>query len=179
MKPEITRVGEKVKAFRKDYPPDRAAILTSFIEDEVGGVPRVVGHCEVIIDGTVVAVADGTRALRAPKPGAQGHQDTRDPDRAMTQAVGRALGLLGYADGESLEGDTDEPDESGVTHTPRRNPAGGFPAAEAKKRLLHALNGDKAAAIEAWGDRGHNSIEHSELDFLIASALEKHGEPFE
>jgi hypothetical protein len=51
--------------------------------------------------GRVLARAFGTRALRAPIPGAQGAKDTRDPDRAMTQALGRALGLMGYADRES------------------------------------------------------------------------------
>jgi hypothetical protein len=30
----------------------------------------------------------------------------------MTQALGRVLGLMGYADAHGIEGDTDEPDES-------------------------------------------------------------------
>lgn len=168
---DITRVGEKVAAFRRDYPPERAAILTSFTEDAVGDTPRVVGCCEVVIDGTTVAVAYGTRALRAPKPGAQGHMDTRDPDRAMTQATGRALGLLGYADPGTIEGDTDEPDESGVTHSPK-----GIPAAAAKRRLVDAVGKD--LAIEAWGDRGSSPIDPSELDLLLAAAVEKSEAPF-
>lgn len=123
---DITRVASKVRAFREAHPIDEYAIVTDFTEDVVGDTARVVGHCRIIkLDtGQVVAESYGTRALRAPLPGKQGHQDTRDPDRAMTQATGRALGLCGFADGESLEGDTDEDDETGVTHAPasRRGP---------------------------------------------------------
>lgn len=123
---DITRVAAKVRAFRADHPIDEYAIVTDFTEDAVGDTARVIGHCRVIkLDGgQVVAEAFGTRALRAPVPNAQGHLDTRDPDRAMTQATGRALGLCGYADGESLEGDTDEDDQSGVSRAaaPRTGP---------------------------------------------------------
>jgi hypothetical protein len=128
MADDITKVAEKVKAFRKDYSPEQAAILTSFTEDVVGDTPRVIGHCRIVLahserpEGWLMAEAFGTRALRAPKPGTTGMNDTRDPDRAMTQATGRALGLLGYGDGESLEGDTDEPDESGVQHAAQATP---------------------------------------------------------
>ena len=97
---DIVRVAEKLSAFREAYPPTEYAIRQDFAEDVVGSTSRVTGHCRIIaIDtGAVLAEAYGTRALREPVPGAQGHRDTRDPDRAMTQALGRALGLLGYAD---------------------------------------------------------------------------------
>jgi hypothetical protein len=114
---EIVRVSEKLTAFREHYPPREYAILQSFDEDVVGATSRVVGHCRIVdvASGAVLAEAHGTRALREPVPGAQGHRDTRDPDRAMTQALGRVLGLMGYADATGVEGDTDEPDETGVT----------------------------------------------------------------
>jgi hypothetical protein len=114
---DIVRVSEKLAAFRADYPPTEYGLLQSFTEDHVGDVARVVGCCEVteIATGRVLARAYGTRALRSPIPNAQGAKDTRDPDRAMTQALGRCLGLMGYADGSSIEGDTDEPDQTGVT----------------------------------------------------------------
>ena len=113
---DIVRVSEKLKAFRRDFPPREYAILQSFDEDIVGSTSRVTGHCRIvdIATGAVLAEAHGTRALREPVAGAQGHRDTRDPDRAMTQALGRVLGLLGYADGDGIEGDTDEPDDTGV-----------------------------------------------------------------
>lgn len=114
MSSDIVRVAAKVRAFRADHPITEMGIWTDFTEDEVDGTPRVIGRCRIVHLATMkcVALAYGTRALRAPLPGKQGHQDTRDPDRAMTQATGRALGLLGYAAGDSLEGDTDEPDET-------------------------------------------------------------------
>ena len=37
----------------------------------------------------------------------------------------------------------------------------------AKQRLLDALDGDKDAAIAAWGDRGSGNIRTSELEELI------------
>ena len=114
---DIVRVADKLAAFRSDYPAAEYGLLQSFAEDQVGDVARVVGCCEVVEIAThrILARAYGTRALRAPIPGAQGARDTRDPDRAMTQALGRALGLMGYADGSGIEGDTDEPDQTGVT----------------------------------------------------------------
>jgi len=116
---EIVRVADKLRAFRADFPACDYALIQSFTEDEVGGVARVIGWCNVVDlqTGKVLAQAQGTRALRPPIPGAQGAKDTRDPDRAMTQALGRALGLMGYADASGIEGDTDEPDTSGVTTT--------------------------------------------------------------
>ena len=112
--PDIVRVADKLKAFREDFPPTQYGLIQSFNEDEVDGVPRVIGWCNVVdlSTGKVIAQAQGTRALRPPIPGAQGAKDTRDPDRAMTQALGRVLGLMGYADAHGIEGDTDEPDES-------------------------------------------------------------------
>ena len=114
---DITRVSEKLAAFRSDYPAAEYGLLQSFTEDHVGDVARVVGCCEIteITTGRVLARAYGTRALRAPIPNAQGAKDTRDPDRAMTQALGRVLGLMGYADPKSIEGDTDEPDQTNMT----------------------------------------------------------------
>ena len=126
---DIVRVSEKLAAFRSDYPAKEYGLHQSFTEDHVGDTARVVGCCEVVEleTGRVLARAFGTRALRAPVPGAQGAKDTRDPDRAMTQALGRALGLIGYADGSGIEGDTDEPDQTGVTvaappRPPRKRP---------------------------------------------------------
>ncbi len=113
----------------------------------MGGVARVVGWCNVVdlATGKVIAQAQGTRALRPPIPGAQGAKDTRDPDRAMTQALGRVLGLMGYADAHGIEGDTDEPDTSGVTTAakpkPKPKPAKApppppvSPVAEARRHL--------------------------------------------
>ena len=115
---DITRVSEKLAAFRSDFPPCDYALMQSFTEDDVDGVARVVGCTQVIEveTGRVLAQAYGTRALRQPVPGAQGAKDTRDPDRAMTQSLGRVLGLMGYADPKSIEGDTDEPDPVSYTH---------------------------------------------------------------
>jgi len=111
---DIVRVADKLKAFREDFPAVEYGLIQSFQEDDVGGVARVTGWCLVtdLATGAVLAQAQGTRALRPPVPGAQGAKDTRDPDRAMTQALGRVLGLMGYADAHGIEGDTDEPDES-------------------------------------------------------------------
>jgi hypothetical protein len=144
---KIVRVQDKLKAFREDFPAKEYGLIQSFTEGEVGGVARVVGWCNVVdlATGKVIAQAQGTRALRPPIPGAQGAKDTRDPDRAMTQALGRALGLMGYADAHGIEGDTDEPDTSGVTTAakpkPKPKPAKApppppvSPVAEARRHL--------------------------------------------
>lgn len=137
---DIIRVAEKLKAFRSDFPPIDYGLIQSFTEDQVGDVARVVGTCKIVDlhTGAVLAEAHGTRALRPPVPGAQGARDTRDPDRAMTQALGRVLGLLGYADAESIEGDTDLPDDT-VPAAPKPPPAprrrGENPATRAKAVL--------------------------------------------
>ena len=122
--PDIVRVADKLKAFREDFPATQYGLIQSFNEDEVGGVARVIGWCNVVdlSTGKVIAQAQGTRALRPPIPGAQGAKDTRDPDRAMTQALGRALSLMGYADASGIEGMTDEPDTSGVTTAAKPKP---------------------------------------------------------
>jgi len=113
---DIVRVSEKLNAFRSLYEPTEYAIKQWSTEDVVGSTSRVTGHCQIIdvATGVVLSEASGTRALREPIPGAQGHKDTRDPERAMTQALGRALGLFGFADANGIEGDTDEPDDTGV-----------------------------------------------------------------
>ena len=131
---DITRVSEKLAAFLCDFPAGKFALMQSFTEDEVDGVSRVVGCTQVVEveTGRVLAQAYGTRALRAPVPGAQGAKDTRDPDRAMTQSLGRVLGLMGYADPKSIEGDTDEPDQTNVTAAVPRPPS---PVAVAKLHL--------------------------------------------
>ena len=130
--PDIVRVADKLKAFREDFPATQYGLIQSFNEDEVGGVARVIGWCNVVdlSTGKVIAQAQGTRALRPPIPGAQGAKDTRDPDRAMTQALGRALSLMGYADASGIEGMTDEPDTSGVTTAAKPKPK---PKPKAKK----------------------------------------------
>jgi hypothetical protein len=132
----ITRVSEKLEAFRRDFPPRDYAIIQDFDEDIVGSTARVVGHCRIVdvATGVVLAEAHGTRALREPVAGAQGHRDTRDPDRAMTQALGRVLGLMGYADAAGIEGDTDEPDETGVDEA-AAPPAPPNPATLAREKL--------------------------------------------
>ncbi len=143
---DIIRVADKLKAFRQDFPAVDYGLIQSFTEDHVGDVARVTGSCRVVDlhTGAVLAEAHGTRALRPPVPGAQGSKDTRDPDRAMTQALGRVLGLLGYADAESIEGDTDLPDHTApAAAAPPRPPApprprGENPATQAKK----VLNGE-------------------------------------
>ena len=121
---DIVRVADKLKAFREDFPATQYGLIQSFNEDTVGDVARVIGWCNVVdlSTGKVIAQAQGTRALRPPIPGAQGAKDTRDPDRAMTQALGRALSLMGYADAHGIEGDTDEPDTSGVTTAAKPKP---------------------------------------------------------
>lgn len=143
---EIIRVADKLKAFRHDYPAVDYGLIQSFTEDHVGDVARVVGTCQVIDleSGRVVAEAHGTRALRPPVPGAQGARDTRDPDRAMTQALGRVLGLMGYADATSIEGDTDEPDETGVTEPARKPRLEAVPAPPPAKEFANPAAHAKA-----------------------------------
>lgn len=147
---DIVRVASKVRAFRADYPPTVAGIRTWFTEDVVGETSRVIGHCRItdLATDKIMAEAHGTRALREPIPNTQGHRDTRDPDRAMTQATGRALGLLGYADGESLEGDTDEPDSTGVIVAARPP----MKIGQAKTYLKDTVGKEKAAAV--WEAQG-------------------------
>lgn len=97
-------VPSKVRAFRKDFPPDKGIIATSFEVKDIGGVPAVVGKAivGVLTDGdkvpTLLSEAYATRGLRPPVPGAAGMKDTRDAERAMTGAVGRALFLMGYGE---------------------------------------------------------------------------------
>ena len=159
--PEIVRVQDKLKAFREDFPAKEYGLIQSFAEGEVGGVPRVVGWCNVVdlATGQVIAQAQGTRALRPPIPGAQGAKDTRDPDRAMTQALGRVLGLMGYADAHGIEGDTDEPDTSGVTTAAkpkqakapppnRPPPPPANPVAEARRHLAGEVVDDDTLDLD-------------------------------
>ena len=158
---DIVRVADKLKAFREDFPAKEYGLIQSFTEGEVGGVARVVGWGNVVdlATGKVIAQAQGTRALRPPIPGAQGAKDTRDPDRAMTQALGRVLGLMGYADAHGIEGDTDEPDTSGVTTAakpkPKPKPAKApppppavSPVAEARRHLAGEAVADDTLALD-------------------------------
>jgi len=157
---DIVRVQDKLKAFREDFPATEYGLIQSFTEDEVGGVARVIGWCSVVdlSTGQTIAQAQGTRALRPPVPGAQGAKDTRDPDRAMTQALGRVLGLMGYADAHGIEGDTDEPDTSGVTTTakpkPKPKPAKApppppvSPVAEARRHLAGEVADDDTLDLD-------------------------------
>ena len=156
---DIVRVSEKLKAFREDFPATEYGLIQSFTEDDVGGVARVVGWCSVVdmSTGQTIAQAQGTRALRPPVPGAQGAKDTRDPDRAMTQALGRVLGLMGYADAHGIEGDTDEPDTSGVTATakpkqakapPPPPPPPANPVAEARRHLAGEVVDDDTLDLD-------------------------------
>jgi hypothetical protein len=174
---DIVRVASKVRAFRADFPPTVAGIVTWFTEDVVGDTSRVVGHCRItdLATGCVMAEAHGTRALREPIPNAQGHRDTRDPDRAMTQATGRALGLLGYADGESLEGDTDEPDSTGVTVAARPP----MKIGQAKTYLKDTIGKDKAVAVwEAMGLVNAMPWSIESLDAAVV-AFDAQAEPFD
>ena len=63
---DIVRVADKLKAFREDFPATQYGLIQSFNEDEVGGVARVIGWCNVVdlSTGKVIAQAQGTRALR-------------------------------------------------------------------------------------------------------------------
>jgi hypothetical protein len=157
--PGIVRVQDKLKAFREDFPATEYGLIQSFTEDDVGGVARVIGWCSVVdmSTGQTIAQAQGTRALRPPVPGAQGAKDTRDPDRAMTQALGRVLGLMGYADAHGIEGDTDEPDTSGVTATakpkqakapPPPPPPPANPVAEARRHLAGEIVDDDTLDLD-------------------------------
>lgn len=103
----------KVRALRKDHGPTDIAIRTDFEVTEIAGEPAVVGHAVVVLVATetVLAEAYSTRGLRALKPGVQGMKDTRDAERAMTGAVGRALFLMGYGErpDDSADYETEEP----------------------------------------------------------------------
>lgn len=155
---DIVRVADKLAAFRADFPAREYGIETWAVEDVCGQMPRVWGWCKItdLASGNVLAQACGTRALREPVPGAQGARDTRDPDRAQTQALGRALGLLGYASGQSIEGDTDEPDDTGVklavVPTEPDPPAPPPPPAAKKQAQDSIAEARKALAGEAEVD---------------------------
>tara|TARA_R100001143_G_scaffold22784_2_gene23846 strand:- start:342 stop:968 length:627 start_codon:yes stop_codon:yes gene_type:complete len=198
---DITRVSEKLAAFRCDYPAKEYGLMQSFTEDDVGGVARVVGCTQVVEveTGRVLAQAYGTRALRAPVPGAQGAKDTRDPDRAMTQSLGRVLGLMGYADPKSIEGDTDEPDQTNVTAAVPRPPspvavaklhlAGTPPVADpdlvstdALKETLNALApGTRGKLKAALAKAGHPTeipdmmrrVDYDRLDYVLPDLIQK------
>ena len=198
---DITRVSEKLAAFHCHFPAGKFALMQSFTEDEVGGVARVVGCTQVVEveTGRVLAQAYGTRALRAPVPGAQGAKDTRDPDRAMTQSLGRVLGLMGYADPKSIEGDTDEPDQTNVTAAVPRAPSppavaklhlAGTPPApdpdlvstDALKETLNALApGTRGKLKAALAKAGHPTeipdmmrrVDYDRLDYVLPDLIQK------
>ena len=198
---DITRVSEKLTAFLCDFPAGKFALMQSFTEDDVGGVARVVGCTQVVEveTGRVLAQAYGTRALRAPVPGAQGAKDTRDPDRAMTQSLGRVLGLMGYADPKSIEGDTDEPDQTNVTAAAPRPPSpaavaklhlAGTPPApdpdlvstDALKETLNALApGTRGKLKAALAKAGHPTeipdmmrrVDYDRLDYVLPDLIQK------
>ena len=198
---DITRVSEKLAAFLCHFPAGKFALMQSFSEDDVGGVARVVGCTQVIEveTGRVLAQAYGTRALRAPVPGAQGAKDTRDPDRAMTQSLGRVLGLMGYADPKSIEGDTDEPDQTNVTAAVPRPPSpaavaklhlAGTPPApdpdlvstDALKETLNALApGTRGKLKAALAKAGHPTeipdmmrrVDYDRLDYVLPDLIQK------
>jgi len=198
---DITRVSEKLAAFHCHFPAGKFALMQSFTEDDVGGVARVVGCTQVIEveTGRVLAQAYGTRALRAPVPGAQGAKDTRDPDRAMTQSLGRVLGLMGYSDPTSIEGDTEEPDQTGDTAAVPRPPspaavaklhlAGTPPAADpdlvstdALKETLNALApGTRGKLKAALAKAGHPTeipdmmrrVDYDRLDYVLPDLIQK------
>ena len=171
---DIVRVAEKLKAFRDAHPPTEYAILQDFTEDVVGSTSRVTGHCRIVaVDtGAVLAEAYGTRALREPIPGAQGHRDTRDQDRAMTQALGRALGLFGIADANGIEGDTDEADETGIQRAaPPPHPSN--PATLAREKL----RATPAQMMESAGLKGVlNDLDEPDRK-KVKAALEAAGLP--
>ena len=198
---DITRVSEKLAAFLCDFPAGKFALMQSFTEDDVGGVARVVGCTQVVEveTGRVLAQAYGTRALRAPVPGAQGAKDTRDPDRAMTQSLGRVLGLMGYSDPKSIEGDTDEPDQTNVTAAVPRAPSppavaklhlAGTPPApdpdlvstDALKETLNALApGTRGKLKAALAKAGHPTeipdmmrrVDYDRLDYVLPDLIQK------
>lgn len=164
MTPNVVNVADKVRAFWHDRTDERHlwSVLTSYEVRDLAGVESVVGCCEVFREGHLVARSYSSRALRAPKPGAQGMNDTRDVERVQTQAIGRAMGELGYASGSSLEGDTDEPDESGDHHGVVR-----VPRAKAKGELVAALQGDTNRAAEWWPFGDARFVSRDELDDLL------------
>jgi len=176
---DIVRVSEKLKAFRRDFPPREYAILQSFDEDIVGSTSRVTGHCRIvdIATGSVLAEAHGTRALREPVAGAQGHRDTRDPDRAMTQALGRVLGLLGYADADGIEGDTDEPDDTGVNRAAPPPPQPPHPSTNPATAARAKLRAAPEPTIDTAGLKGVlNDLDAADRK-KVRAALEAAGLP--
>jgi len=176
---DIVRVSEKLKAFRRDFPPREYAILQSFDEDIVGSTSRVTGHCRIvdIATGSVLAEAHGTRALREPVAGAQGHRDTRDPDRAMTQALGRVLGLLGYADADGIEGDTDEPDDTGVNRAASPPPQPPHPSTNPATAARAKLRAAPEPTIDTAGLKGVlNDLDAADRK-KVRAALEAAGLP--
>ena len=176
---DIVRVSEKLKAFRRDFPPREYAILQSFDEDIVGSTSRVTGHCRIvdIATGAVLAEAHGTRALREPVAGAQGHRDTRDPDRAMTQALGRVLGLLGYADADGIEGDTDEPDDTGVNRAAPPPPQPPHPSTNPATAARAKLRAAPEPTIDTAGLKGVlNDLDAADRK-KVRAALEAAGLP--
>lgn len=160
---DIVNVTQKVNAFWEDRQDERHlwSILTSWEASEIGGAPAALGRCLVLREGVVMAEAHSTRFLRAPKSGAQGMNDTRDAERVQTQACGRAMGLLGYASGASLEGDTDEPDP----HADDMQQM--VPKAKAKGELLAALHGDTSKAAELWPFGTARFVSRDDLDDLL------------
>ncbi len=109
-------VPAKVRAFRKEFPPDKASIRTDYALTQIAEAPAVVGHAVVMLlgpqgDDAILSEAFATRGLRPPVPGAQGMKDTRDAERAMTGAVGRALFLMGYGDKPDDSADYEPDDE--------------------------------------------------------------------
>ncbi len=176
---DIVRVAEKLKAFREAYPPTEYAIRQDFAEDVVGSTSRVTGHCRIIaIDtGAVLAEAYGTRALREPVPGAQGHRDTRDPDRAMTQALGRALGLLGYADANGIEGDTDEADETGISRAAAPPPQPPHPSTNPATAARAKLRSAPEPTIDTAGLKGVLNDLEADDQKKVRAALEAAGLP--
>ncbi len=175
---DIVRVAEKLKAFRSLYEPTEYAIKQWSTEDVVGSTSRVTGHCQIVAvaTGVVLSEASGTRALREPIPGAQGHKDTRDPERAMTQALGRALGLFGYADANGIEGDTDEADETGIERAappPHPPHPSTNPATLAREKLRAA----PAPMMESAGLKGVlNDLDEPDRK-KVKAALEAAGLP--
>ena len=176
---DIVRVSEKLNAFRSLYEPTEYAIKQWSTEDVVGSTSRVTGHCQIIdvATGVVLSEASGTRALREPIPGAQGHKDTRDPERAMTQALGRALGLFGFADANGIEGDTDEPDDTGVNRAASPPPQPPHPSTNPATAARAKLRSAPEPTIDTAGLKGVlNDLDAADRK-KVRAALEAAGLP--
>lgn len=176
---DIVRVSEKLNAFRSLYEPTEYAIKQWSTEDVVGSTSRVTGHCQIIdvATGVVLSEASGTRALREPIPGAQGHKDTRDPERAMTQALGRALGLFGFADANGIEGDTDEPDDTGVNRAAPPPPQPPHPSTNPATAARAKLRSAPEPTIDTAGLKGVlNDLDAADRK-KVRAALEAAGLP--